>query len=119
VNERSPGSARLILIGSDAFATDIAISLATEATQSRYLKPVELIANAVEWSLEDRGLLALRGRGQFSRLLEPVGREGRMVYEYLNYALALGGLVLVYWIARRVRARRVRAQARYLAAEEV
>jgi ABC-2 type transport system permease protein len=119
VIEASPSSARLILIGSDAFATDTAISLATEATQSRYLKPVELIANAVEWSLEDRGLLALRGRGQFSRLLEPVGREGRMVYEYLNYGLALGGLALVYWLARRARARRVRAQARYLKAEEV
>ena len=119
VIETSPPAARLILIGSSAFATDTAIGLATEATQSRYLKPVELIQNAVEWSLEDRGLLALRGRGQFSRLLEPVGREGRMVYEYLNYALALGGLALLFWVARRVRARRAEAQARYLTAEEV
>jgi len=118
VIEGSPGSARLILIGSAAFATDTAISLATEATQSRYLKPVELIQNAVEWSLEDRGLLALRGRGQFSRLLEPVSREGRMFYEYLNYGLALGGLVLLYWLARRGRARRAEAQARYLLSAE-
>jgi ABC-2 type transport system permease protein len=118
VIEGSPGSARLILIGSAAFATDTAISLATEATQSRYLKPVELIQNAVEWSLEDRGLLALRGRGQFSRLLEPVSREGRMFYEYLNYGLALGGLVLLYWLARRGRARRAEAQARHLLSAE-
>jgi ABC-2 type transport system permease protein len=118
VIESSPGSARLILIGSSAFATDTAISLANEATQSRYLKPIELIQNAVEWSLEDRGLLALRGRGQFSRLLEPVGREGRMLYEYLNYGLALGGLVLLYWLARRARIRRARTQAQYLNAQE-
>lgn len=118
VIESSPGSARLILIGSSAFATDTAISLANEATQSRYLKPIELIQNAVEWSLEDRGLLALRGRGQFSRLLEPVGREGRMFYEYLNYALALGGLVLLYWLARSARIRRARAQAQYLPSAE-
>jgi len=118
VIESSPGSARLILIGSSAFATDTAISLANEATQSRYLKPIELIQNAVEWSLEDRGLLALRGRGQFSRLLEPVGREGRMFYEYLNYGLALGGLVLLYWLARRARIRRARTQAQYLNAQE-
>ncbi len=118
VIESSPGSARLILIGSSAFATDTAISLANEATQSRYLKPIELIQNAVEWSLEDRGLLALRGRGQFSRLLEPVGREGRMFYEYLNYGLALGGLVLLYWLARRARMRRARAQAQYLETRE-
>lgn len=118
VIESSPGSARLILIGSSAFATDTAISLANEATQSRYLKPIELIQNAVEWSLEDRGLLALRGRGQFSRLLEPVSREGRMFYEYLNYALALGGLALLYWLARSARIRRARAQAQYLPSAE-
>lgn len=118
VIESSPASARLILIGSSAFATDTAISLANEATQTQYLKPIELIQNAVEWSLEDRGLLALRGRGQFSRLLEPVGREGRMVYEYLNYALALAGLVFLYGLARRARMRRARAQAQYLQSTE-
>jgi ABC-2 type transport system permease protein len=118
VIESSPASARLILIGSAAFATDTAISLANEATQSRYLKPIELIQNAVEWSLEDRGLLALRGRGQFNRLLEPVSREGRIFYEYLNYALALLGLAVLYWLARRARTRRAEAQARYLLAKE-
>ena len=108
VVEHSPASARLILIGSASFLTDTAISLATEATQSRYFKPVELIQNTVEWSLEDRGLLTLRGRGQFSRLLEPVGRQGRMFWEYLNYALALGGLALVYGLHRLLRRRRER-----------
>ncbi|HYN77497.1 MAG TPA: Gldg family protein, partial [Lamprocystis sp. (in: g-proteobacteria)] len=114
VIETSPPTARLILLGSANFLTDTAISLASEATQSRYLKPIELVQNAVEWSLEDRGLLDLRGRGQFSRLLEPLSREGRMAYEYLNYALALGGLALLYWLARQSRRRRDRALARYL-----
>ncbi|SDX11455.1 Gldg family protein [Thiocapsa roseopersicina] len=109
VVETSPASARLILIGSSTFLSDTAISLATEATQSRYLKPLELIQNAVDWSLEDRGLLTLRGRGQFNRLLEPVGREGRIFWETLNYVLALAGLALVYWLYRRARARRERA----------
>ncbi len=118
VIESSPASARLILIGSDAFLTDTAISLASEATQTRYQKPVELIQNAVEWSLEDRGLLALRGRGQYSRLLEPVGRGERMFFEYLNYALALGGLGLLYLLARQSRARRERTLGRYLSAPD-
>ena len=115
VVEHSPASARLILIGSSTFLSDTAISLATEATQTRYLKPLELVQNAVEWSLEDRGLLALRGRGQFGRMLEPVGREGRMLWEYLNYALALGGLALVYWLHRRLHRRRELAYAEALA----
>jgi ABC-2 type transport system permease protein len=108
VVEHSPASARLIVIGSDSFLTDTAISLATEATQTRYLKPLELVQNAVEWSLEDRGLLALRGRGQFGRLLSPAGREARIFWEYLNYALAAAGLALVYWLHRVLRRRRER-----------
>ena len=109
VVEHSPPSARLIVIGSDSFLSDTAMSLATEATQSRYLKPLEFVQNAVEWSLEDRGLLALRGRGQFNRLLEPVGRQQRMFWESLNYALAAAGLALVYWLHRLLRRRRERA----------
>ncbi len=114
VIESSPTSARLILLGSASFLTDTAIGLASEATQTSYDKPIDLIQNAVEWSLEDRGLLGLRGHGQFSRLLVPLSRQGRIFYEYLNYALALGGVGLLYWLARRARTRRDQAQARYL-----
>ncbi|MBK5967026.1 ABC transporter permease [Thiocystis minor] len=114
VVETSPASARLILIGSSSFLTDTAISLASEATQSRYLKPVELIQNAVDWSLEDRGLLTLRGRGQFSRLLDPISQQGRLFWESLNYVLALGGLALVYWLYRRLRSRREQTYAAIL-----
>ncbi len=115
VVENSPASARLILIGSSTFLSDTAISLASEATQSRYLKPLELIQNAVDSSLEDQSLLTLRGRGQFSRLLEPVSREGRIFWESLNYVLALVGLALVYWLYRLIRIRRERSDAQILA----
>lgn len=114
VVEHSPGAARLILIGSTSFVSDTAISLASEATQSGYLRPLEFIQNALEWSLEDRRLLSLRGRGQFSRLLEPVGRDGRMLWEYLNYILALGSLLLVYVAHRALRTAHQRAQAAML-----
>ena len=114
VVEHSPASARLILIGSSTFLSDTAISLANQAMQTRYLKPLELVQNAVEWSLEDRGLLALRGRGQFSRMLDPIGREGQLFWEYLNYVLALVGLALVYWLHRTLRRRREAAYAEIL-----
>jgi ABC-2 type transport system permease protein len=114
VIDSSPESARLILIGSSSFLGDTAISLANEATQSRYLKPLELVQNAIDGSLEDRGLLSLRGQGQFGRLLDPIGREARVFWESLNYLLALGGLALVYWLHRRTRARRARYHAAIL-----
>ena len=114
VVDASPATARLILIGSASFLSDTAISLASEATQSRYLKPVEFMQNAVEWALEDRGLLRLRGQGQFSRLLTPLSPQGQMLWESLNDVLALGGLVLVYWLARRIRLHRERKLAAVL-----
>ncbi len=115
VVEHSPASARLIVIGSGSFLSDTAISLATQATQTQYLKPLEFAQNAVEWSLEDRGLLALRGRGQFSRLLSPVGPEARMFWENLNYALAGIGLALLYWLHRLLHRRRERVLTEMLA----
>lgn len=114
VIDASPASARLILISSASFLGDTAISLANEATQSRYLKPLELLQNALDWSLEDRGLLELRGQSQFGRLLDPLGREARLFWETLNYLLALGGLALVYTLHRRARTRRARYHAAIL-----
>ncbi len=108
VIDSSPSSARLVLIGSSSFLSDEALGLAAGATGTRYLKPVQLIENVVDWSLEDRGLLALRGRGQFSRMLEPMGRNAEMFWEYLNYGLALAGLALIYGLQRRSRSRRLR-----------
>ncbi|NCA70280.1 MAG: ABC transporter permease [Sphingobacteriia bacterium] len=117
VVESSPASARLILLGSATFVSDTAISLATEATQSRYLKPLELMQNALDWSLEDQGLLTLRGRGQFSRLLDPLGRDGRILFETLSYLLAIAGLALVYWLYRRVRRRHEHADVAILSGQ--
>jgi ABC-2 type transport system permease protein len=114
VVEYSPTSAKLVLVGSASFLTDAAISLATEATRTVYTKPVELVQNTVDWALEDRGLLALRGRGQYSRLLVPLDRGGQMFWEYLNYALALAGLALIHWLHRRSQSARQRSYAALL-----
>lgn len=107
VIETSPPTARLILIGSSSFLTDQALDLAAGATQTRYLKPVQLVENAIDWSLEDRGLLALRGRSQFSRMLEPLDQSAELFWEYLNYGLAILGLVGLYLLQRRMKAQRM------------
>ena len=106
--DQSPASARLILFSSSDFLSDTALDLAAEATGTHYLKPLQLVQNAVDWSLEDRGLLALRGRGQYSRMLLPMSLDAQVFWEYLNYALALGGLALIYWLQRRSRKERLR-----------
>ena len=105
--DRSPESARIILFASNSFLTDEMLDLAASGLGTRYLKPVQLVENAIDWSLEDRGLLAIRGRAQFSRTLDPLDRDTQVFWEYLNYGLALLGLVLV-WLIRRQMGKRAR-----------
>ncbi len=101
VLERSPQSARIILISSSSFLSDDIINLTSGVNQTQYLAPLTLAQNVVEWSLEDRGLLALRSRGgQFSRTLEPMTAGTQALWEYLNYGLALLGLAIVYLVWR-------------------
>ncbi len=112
VIDRSPESARIILFASNSFLTDEMLDLAAAGLGTRYLKPVQLVENAIDWSLEDRGLLEIRGRAQFSRTLNPLDRDAQVFWEYLNYGLALLGLLLV-WLIRRQKRKQV--QLRYAA----
>jgi len=93
VIEKSPASARLVLVASNTFATDDALDLASQGMGTQYTQPLDFLQNAIDWSLEDRGLLALRGRSQFARTLVPLAEDEQRFWEYLNYALALAGLL--------------------------
>jgi ABC-2 type transport system permease protein len=88
------------------------LDLASSGLGTRYLKPLQLVENAVDWSLEDRGLLAIRGRAHFSRTLNPMDRESQLFWESLNYALPLFGLLLIALIRRYASKR---AASRYAA----
>ncbi|MGD2138445.1 MAG: Gldg family protein, partial [Gammaproteobacteria bacterium] len=103
VIERSPDSARIILVASNTFAEDAVLNLASEGLGTLYTRPVEFLQNAIDWSLEDRGLLAIRSRAQFARTLAPMERGDQLFWEYLNYGLALLGLAAVWFWRRRVR----------------
>jgi ABC-2 type transport system permease protein len=100
VINHSPDSARLILVSSNTFASDMATELVSQGLSTRYTKPFAFIQNAVDWSLEDRSLLALRGRTQLARTLDPLPDGRQQLWESANYGLALMGLLMV-WIWRR------------------
>lgn len=116
VIEKSPESARIIVFASNEFLTDETIQLAASSSGSLYVNSLQLMENAVDWSLEDRGLLSIRGRGHFSRTLRPLTNQGQIFLEYLNYGLAVIGLLVVYFIYRR---RRRKAQIHYAEVLEV
>lgn len=102
VIEHSPDSAKLIVIASNTFGSDLAIDLASQGLGTLYTKPLEFLQNAIDWSLEDRSLLALRGRTQFARTLAPLNEKDQRMWEYGNYGLALAGLLLVWGWRRRI-----------------
>lgn len=98
---KSPDSARLLVLSSNSFLDDQVLGISSSMRRTSYLAPVQMIENIIDWSLEDRGLLEIRGRSHFSRPLVPMEKKTQMFWEYLNYCLAGIGLLLV-WIIKRI-----------------
>ena len=103
VIDKSPESARLIVIGSASFVADQTIRMVGSADGMIYVNSNQLMANLVDWAVEDRSLLGIRARGHFNRTLEPMEAQAQRVWEYVNYALALAGLALVFGLSRQRR----------------
>lgn len=106
VINHSAESARLIVIGSNEFVTDQTLQLVSTATRSLYRNSLQMVQNAVDWSLEDSALLTIRSRGHFSRTLPNLDRAEQQFYEWLNYGFVILSLLgLVFWHrVRRARA---------------
>jgi ABC-2 type transport system permease protein len=116
VIERSPESARIMVFSSNEFLSDQTIQMLGSAQQTEYVNTVQMIANAVDWSLEDEGLLSIRSRGHFNRTLPPMEQSAQMFWEYLNYALAVLAIVLVALWEKRKRTARNKQHLELLAA---
>lgn len=101
--EHSPPDTRIVVFGSSAFVSDDVLSLAQQLDSELAAANVELVHNAVDWSLADTDLLAIRSRGAAAHTLT-VAPEARGAWRTANLAIALAGLVLVVglaWLRRR------------------
>lgn len=114
--DKSPESARLFVFGSNTFLSDQTLAMIGSAEGTVYGNSMQLIANAVDWSLEDRGLLAIRSRGHFNRTLPPVPEAQRMTLEYSNYGIALVLLGLIFALHTSRAKTRVAKYRRWLGA---
>lgn len=115
VIERSPETARIILVSSNDFLRDEVLQLVSNAQRTEYLNPLQFAANAVEWSLEDAGLLSIRSRGHFNRTLPAMEQSTQVFWEYFNYGLAAFALALLAFGARRARQVKQRQYVKLLA----
>nr|WP_305907754.1 Gldg family protein [Methylomarinum sp. Ch1-1]MDP4520533.1 Gldg family protein [Methylomarinum sp. Ch1-1] len=114
VIEHSPQSARIILFASNDFLNDQMIHLAGSSSRSEYLNSLQLVANSIDWSLEDASLLSIRTRGHFNRTLPPLEHGEQLFWEYLNYALAAIALGIVALLQRQRHKARQREYLRLL-----
>ncbi|WLE98073.1 MAG: Gldg family protein [Candidatus Electrothrix communis] len=117
--DKSPDTARIILFASNSFLSDTVLSISSSVMRTNYLGPVQLMANTVDWSLEDRGLLSIRGRSHFSRPLDPITKNGQLFWEYLNYGLVLLGLAIIWLLRLRLRKRAEERQLAFLQQPEL
>ena len=101
--EVSPESSRLVVIGSAEFLDDAILEVSRNFSQDRYLNNLQLVQNAVDWSVEDEDLLSIRSRGTYARLLKPLEKKEQSLWEALNYAVALLAVAAigVVWSVRQ------------------
>lgn len=108
VIRHSPADTHLVLFSSGTFLSDTILRLQGLAAGQPYEQPIQLLRNTLDWALEDPALLALRDQTRTSRILQPLDDGQRRFWEYLNYGLALLGLIVVFLIARQARRLRER-----------
>ena len=94
----SPPDTRIVVFGSSAFASDDILQLAQELDSDFAAANVELVHNAVDWSLADTDLLAIRGHDTAAHALT-VEADARTTWRTVNIAVAIVGLVIVVLIS--------------------
>ena len=114
VIERSPESARLFVFGSASFVADQTVRSMGAASGTLYTNTAELMANIVDWSVEEQNLLDIRSRGHYNRTLPPLREETQRVWEYANYLFAMVGLAAVFGVSHHRRATRRQAYEKLL-----
>lgn len=105
LQRKSPGSARLVVIGSSEFVNDTVLSMSQGMGMDRFLNSLEFVQNVIDWSVADEDLLTIRSRGSHARLLKPMSRQEQTFWEWLNYGIALAALagLSIYGAGRRKR----------------
>jgi ABC-2 type transport system permease protein len=101
--QHSPPDNRIVVFGSSAFVSDDVLGLAQQIESDLATSNLELVHNAVDWSLADTDLLGIRSRNTAARALT-VSTQSRGTWAVVNAAIALLGLIAVVgfaWLRRR------------------
>lgn len=105
VIERSPNISRIIVYSSNEFISDDVLKVSSMISGTQYQNSVQLVENSLDWSTQDRALLAIRSRGHFARTIIPLTEDQKNFWEFLNYFIAISGLLVVYLSYRSIQNR--------------
>lgn len=104
--EKSPESSRLLVVSSNAFLADQTLGMLGSADGSLHRNNVQLIANTIDWALEETNLNNISSRGHFNKTLPPLNESQQSLIEFVNYALAVILLLIIYWVIAGIESRR-------------
>jgi ABC-2 type transport system permease protein len=101
---KSSADAKLIVVGSPDFASDLGFGLGRYygslfGLKGDYESAVLFVQNLIEWSISDDSLIAIRTAGPSSRMIKTLKPEEQNQLEWMNYASAAFLLILLYLIA--------------------
>ncbi|MCX5745111.1 MAG: Gldg family protein [Proteobacteria bacterium] len=97
--EHSPPNTRIVVFGSSAFVSDDLLGLAQQLDSDFATSNVQLVHNAVDWSIADTDLLAIRAHNSAARALT-VDVDDRTMWRNINIAIAFAGLAFVVVFVR-------------------
>lgn len=105
--KESTPEARLAVVGSSAFVSDLVSNFSSQIGGGLYRGNSQFLRNLVDWALADTDLLQIRTSGSLARTLKPLEEEQRSIWEIGNYVFALAALFIVVIVAstRRRRAK--------------
>jgi len=92
--EHSTPDTRIVVFGSSAFVSDDVLGLAQQLESELASSNVELVHNAVDWSLADTDLLAIRSNNAAARALI-LGERSPASWIQINVVIAVVGLLIV------------------------
>ncbi|MBN2497267.1 MAG: Gldg family protein [Deltaproteobacteria bacterium] len=94
VIERAPKTARLVVLGSSSFVDDVIVEIGQQFSEV-HLANLQLMANLVDWAVEDAALLQIRAKEQYARTLDQLSSGERLGWELGNFAFALLAVIAI------------------------
>lgn len=102
--KESANRARLAVVGSSEFLSDLAVQIGNQMDGNVYRSNSQFARNLIDWAVADTDLLKIRTSGTFARTLRPIDEDERNAWEWANYIfvlISLCGVVLITVTRRR------------------